>query len=314
MPSAEELSGVATVPPGAEGGAGATTGPSTGPSAAALVEVAEGLAAGGEGRFGSQISQGSKGSGVFVGEGLPPVPARLVERIRQWEYVEMCELLPELLADQKGEGAGRKLSRVRGRKQVQEITAWLQCFAVLVGVVAKYEPEVVPDLMAYMINIVRASQEYEGAAWVAYDAAYRRQAAATGMKRWGGVNSSLYTICFTGKARKSARCDLCLSAAHKSSDCYMLEDEGDMSGRVKAVESAVLAIAGGGPSRAGVRSDWCRLFNERRCMYKNCKYRHVCKWCGGTHAGLDCQSVARRDAPPGPIRQDSFKASCTRPY
>ncbi len=66
---------------------------------------------------------------------------------------------------------------------------WLQCFAVFVGVVANYEPEVVPGLMAYMVSIIRASQEYEGAAWVAYDAAYRRQAAATGSKKWGGVNT-----------------------------------------------------------------------------------------------------------------------------
>lgn len=35
--------------------------------------------------------------------------------------------------------------------------------------------------MAYMVNIIRASQEFEGATWAAYDAAFRRQAAATGM-------------------------------------------------------------------------------------------------------------------------------------
>ena len=41
-----------------------------------------------------------------------------------------------------------------------------------------------PELMAYQISIVRASQEYEGAAWATYDAAYRRQAAATGHQMW----------------------------------------------------------------------------------------------------------------------------------
>ena len=64
-------------------------------------------------------------------------------------------------------------------KRVQEIGVWLQCFAVFVGVVAKFVPEVVPGFMAYMVSIIRASQEYEGAAWVAYDAAFRWQAAAT---------------------------------------------------------------------------------------------------------------------------------------
>ncbi len=94
--------------------------------------------------------------------------------------IEMYELLSELLADHKGEGARQKLSSVRGRKQVQESWCGLQCFAVIVGVVARFEPGVVPRLMAYMVSIIRASQEYEGAAWVAYMQHNRRQAAATG--------------------------------------------------------------------------------------------------------------------------------------
>ena len=87
------------------------------------------------------------------------------------------------------------------------------------GVVAKSAPDAVPGLMAYMVNVIRASQEYEGAAWVAYDAAFRRQAAATGQRDWSKINTSLYTICFTGKARRSQRCDNCLSAAHKTAEC-----------------------------------------------------------------------------------------------
>ena len=80
------------------------------------------------------------GAGVFMGEGLPPVPGRLVERIRKWEFLEMYELL---LTDQKGgEGGARQTSRARGQKRVQEISVWLQCFVVFVGVVAKSAPDV----------------------------------------------------------------------------------------------------------------------------------------------------------------------------
>ena len=43
----------------------------------------------------------TQGAGVFMGEGLPPIPARLAERIQCWEFVEMFELLPELLVDHK---------------------------------------------------------------------------------------------------------------------------------------------------------------------------------------------------------------------
>ena len=133
--------------------------------------------------------------------------------------MEMFELLPELLADGKGsEGMVKQAPRARGRKRVQEIEAWLQCFAVFVTLVARFEPE----LMVIMISILRTSWEYEGAAWVAYDAAFRRQAAAMGQHDWGKINTSLYTICFTGKARRSQRCDHCLSASHRTADCYAL--------------------------------------------------------------------------------------------
>ena len=40
-------------------------------------------------------SQSSKLPGLYVGEGLPPVPVKLVEKIHTWEFVEMAELLPE---------------------------------------------------------------------------------------------------------------------------------------------------------------------------------------------------------------------------
>ena len=103
-------------------------------------------------------SSAGPGAGVFMGEGLPPVLGRLVERIRKWEFLEMYELLPELLTDQKGgEGGARQTSRARGWKRVQEVSVWLQCFVVFVGEVVKSAPDPVPGLMAYMVSVIRGS-------------------------------------------------------------------------------------------------------------------------------------------------------------
>ena len=112
----------------------------------------------GEGRgFGGSFS---RGAGAFMGEGLSPVPGCLAELIRNWEFIEMFELLPELLADQKArESMEKHPHQARGCKQVQDIGAWLQCFAVFVGVVANSSPEAVPRLMAYMISIIRATSK-----------------------------------------------------------------------------------------------------------------------------------------------------------
>ena len=54
----------------------------------------------------------------------------------------MFELLPEVLADQKvGDSTERERSRARGRKCVQDIGVWLQCFAMFVGMVTMSSPE-----------------------------------------------------------------------------------------------------------------------------------------------------------------------------
>ena len=63
-------------------------------------------------------------------------------------------------------------------------------------------PNRVPEMMAYMIQIIRASQEYEGLAWFAYDEAYRRQAAITQHYEWSRINPSIFSVCFTGRARR----------------------------------------------------------------------------------------------------------------
>ena len=90
-------------------------------------------------------------------------------------FVEMSELLPEMLADHKaGELSDKQSTRARGRRRAQDITVWLQCYALFVCVVANSAPEATPGLMAYMTSILRASQEFEGSVWAAYEAAYRR--------------------------------------------------------------------------------------------------------------------------------------------
>ena len=42
-----------------------------------------------------QSKDASLSAGIYVGEGLLPVPAKLAEKITRWEFVEMAELLPE---------------------------------------------------------------------------------------------------------------------------------------------------------------------------------------------------------------------------
>ena len=37
-----------------------------------------------------------RGQSVYIGDGLAPVPSKLANRINKGEYIDMCDLLPEL--------------------------------------------------------------------------------------------------------------------------------------------------------------------------------------------------------------------------
>ena len=85
---------------------------------------------------------------------------------------------------------------------------------------------------------------FEGLAWLTYDLAFRRQAAATNNRNWSHLNPTLYNVCVAGKARKSTRCKHCLSLKHTTAKCvHMLDPDPELGTRVKAIKMAVLVLS-----------------------------------------------------------------------
>ena len=166
-------------------------------------------------------AQARPSGGVYMGEGISPVPAKLAERIRRGEYVEMEEMLPEIWSGQKDEVL--REARPRRTQKVAEIFTWLQSFVSYVVVRGAAAPKLIPELMAYQVTIVRVSQDFSGLAWVRYDQAYRRQAALTGHFNWSVINATLYTMCFTGLATVQKRYELCLATSHTEQECAQAE-------------------------------------------------------------------------------------------
>lgn len=198
----------------------------------------------------------------------------------------------EASKDDEASGSSIQGQQPRRRKKVTEITVWLQCYGLYVSVLASEHPQAIPELMAYMITMLRVSQDFAGSAWVNYNSAFRRQADITGDQKWSRINPSMYSICFAGQARKTARCDICLSSQHSAKECALSpEPDPDATTRLRTLESVVLAlvrpttqpslpkaaIANTGPGQV------CRLWNVGRCHYRRCRFSpHLQRLWGGT--------------------------------
>ena len=107
---------------------------------------------------------------------------------------------------------------------ITNISEWLQAFAVYVSVIAKKQPQHVPDLMGYQILMLEANNEYQGNCWLAYDRRFRQQAASLPNCKWFTIDSTIWNLAFTGQA-KASRCRHCFSLFHLSKDCEFASNQ-----------------------------------------------------------------------------------------
>ncbi len=239
-------------------------------------------------------------AGMFLADGFIPLPMRLVQRILALEFVEMADLLPEAWLSEvtepegaSGKCCGASILPKRRRAPVTDILTWAQCFASLVGVLSTRYPQHVPSLMAYQAIIIKSSRDFEGIGWVQYDRAYRRQAAMTKELQWAKINTTLYSVCFAGKAKVQSLCTFCLGTSHNAASCpeagqFMPWWQGWSPPMSQTTSTDPM------PPRPSINQggEICRLFNHPagpRCHYTNCRYQHSCSVCRGPHARSRCK-------------------------
>ena len=104
-----------------------------------------------------------------------------------------------------------------------------------------------------------------------------------------------------GKAQVANRCDLCLAATHTTRECSLASDgDPDLPTQMRAVELAVVMFANRGgaqtvdrqqsSSQCRLQDDICRVWNEKRCYFKCCRFRHACAACARNHPMVAAQT------------------------
>ena len=237
------------------------------------------------------------GSGecVLLRNGLPCLPKKLVTKIRAWEFVDLAELLPTANASESATLSGipsTHFSLFPGcevvshrKRRISNIVDWCQAIDIYMAAVVSEHPSASLKLIVYMLTIIKASQQYDGLCWRAYDTNYRLAAAASGNCTWSRLDTDLFTRFLTGRARLVATCVYCDNTGHCFSDCPE---------ECQASRERSKMLFGTPPLKQ--RRNWpplaCGDFNAKgTCIFGlSCKYCHVCAECGSQHVAKECTS------------------------
>ena len=202
----------------------------------------------------------------------------------------MAELIPDAWRyneeDTKCCNSTRRPTR---RGPVTNILLWLDCFSTLATVLISKHEDKAQEFWAYQRTIIAAQRDYDGEAWVTYDACYRRQAAARKSLDWSRLDFGLFHQAFAGRAKRKNQCKHCLSEFHPSNECPL----------APTPEPQRQAEPDRHKTRQGANTvEICQLYNNEKgnlCRYSRCRYIHVClnKWCHGHHPHSECKSDSR---------------------
>ena len=174
--------------------------------------------------------------------------------------MEIHELLPQEWISAEKDGGPTQASH---RHKFLDVRVWAMCFVSYISVIANRDPSRVPDLLGYLVHMIKASLKFEGPSLANYDNTFRRQAAVMGNQNWSSLNSSLFLMCFTGKGKSSPKCDICLEVGHVGT-CPFREEQGDES-----VSSGRQTRDRGQDANPWPR---CCRFNKGNCKFLDCSF------------------------------------------
>ena len=164
--------------------------------------------------------------------------------------------------------------------EVSDILTWTEAFSIYQMVLCHYHPNRWEDLSRYKLLIIQMARQYPGPAWLDYDLAFRKDAAASGLTDWSKMNSDLYSFHLRTPQAPSTR--------------QMIQT------------SATTSSAGDGDPTPPAR--YCHSWNEGQCRWSlgRCRFRHTCMRCNGEHPKINCPYQSHfglRSRSPSPARK-----------
>ena len=253
---------------------------------------------------------------LSLGEGLAPIPGKIVQRIQAQEFVDFSELLPDnqtlLRRLEATDNAHSDATSAKKLRQVTSISTWAQCFMLYAAVLLQKHPERASDLMVYGKMILREAARNPGDGWKVYDTLFRQQAEGNKEMSWTKLNSTLYATTFMAMRAQSggAQCRYCMESDHLDSECALAPAsiQREQSSTWVQPPSPRPFKPPGRKGRQFTRI--CRSFNFSTCAGPpECEYRHVCLRCRkAPHRVAECPEPPEESEPAPPAKQSRREA------
>ena len=169
------------------------------------------------------------------------LPAKVVAKILQGEYVEMAELLQDNIAlDNKlatahSEGVSTGHLKSNKKRELTEdvhgLLSWIECFNIYSSVLQTKYPSLAKPLAAYATMMVKEAQWFGFRGWLQYDRLFRQHATKDPtLADWARLNSTLYAISFLSCQKgETQTCPNCMSSDHHPIHCALARREENSS-------------------------------------------------------------------------------------
>ena len=169
------------------------------------------------------------GQGFSLGHGFPLIPAKVVNKIQKWEFINMSELLPDNLelARRSAESRGVPLCATLKSPKKRELSedwkgliACSVCFNTFAAIMAKKYLAKGQELLAYHLTILMEALYFGCKGWLSYDRMFREHVKEPS-SNWSLLHSMFYLLSFLSQRVEASTCPKCMGSDHSKSECAL---------------------------------------------------------------------------------------------
>ena len=193
---------------------------------------------------------------LLVQPTLPPIPAKIKEKIARSEYIYFTTLLSKSMlgaSEPQSHTLTLQLNPSRDNysitpqastcKRITSFSGWMEAWTLYLSVRVFLDPSCAPQLIAYQRIITTANSDHPLQSWINYDKKFRTQAANNPSLRWDIQDTDLWLECFPVSIQPSRwPCNHCDSTSHYPRNCPFLPSTSRTDGGL---------LANGGPCANG---------------------------------------------------------------